>query len=154
MVEGLAESVAVVAEIGLHHHSQGVAFGLSSETAAVVVVEGLIDRSGAGVGSDLEGAILGRRGRKGVAVAGSLVGSEFLLVVELLQFVGVAYLVLDGLDDADDIGQFALGGGRRCSHKAEEVGIDLLAAVYADDLGHDRGEGDDRAEEEHVCGRG
>ncbi len=152
VVEGFAEAVGEVAVVGGEDVGEGIAFGLEHQGIAAVVGEDLIDGGCGAVGRDDEhpqGRLFRRFG-----------GIVFLLVVLVAGFleavfvhlglIGVAELVVDGLDEAAAEGELAFAGRCGCRDKEEEVGIDLTAAVDTEDFGEATGEADDGAEEENV----
>lgn len=133
VVEGLAESIAVVAEVGAEDVGQGVTFGLEHQAVAAVVVEDLIDGGGGAVGRDEEQAQRGFLGRLqvGVLFLRLLVAGLLDAVVFHLGAVEVAHLLVDGLHETAAEREAALAGGGRCRDEQEEVGIDLAAGVDA-----------------------
>ena len=152
VVEGLAEAVAVVAEVGAEDVGQGVALGLEHQAVAAVVVEDLIDGSGGAVGRDEEEAqrrLLGRL-QVGVLFLCLLVAGLLDAVVFHLGAVEVAHLLVDGLDETAAKREAAFAGRSRCRDEQEEVGIDLAAGVDAIDTRQTGREADDGAEDEQV----
>lgn len=152
VVEGLAETVAVVAEVGAEYVCQGVALGLEHQAVAAVVVEDLVNRGGGTVGRDEEQAqrrFLGRL-QVGVLFLCLLVAGLLDAVVFHLGAVEVAHLLVDGLHETAAEREPALAGGCRCRDEQKEVGIDLAAGVDAIDARKAGREADDGAEDEQV----
>ena len=89
-MEGFAEAVGVVAEVGVEGVGQGVAFGLEEEADTVVLGKGLIDDRGGAVGRDEqreERRLLGWHFEGVFAVDGIGHLCGFVFLHELLVFV-------------------------------------------------------------------
>lgn len=105
MVEGFSESVGVVTVVGIECVGKGVALGLEHQADAVVLVQGLIDGCGGGVGRD-EQETERRFFRlfEGFLVFGGVRFIEFGLVFFAFGFVESAQLVVDGIDEVSTKG--------------------------------------------------
>lgn len=136
VVEGLAEAITVVAEVGTEDVGQGIALGFEHQSVAAIVVEDLIDRSGAGVGRDDEHPERGLFGRLqfGMVLLCVLVADFLDAVLVHLVAVEGAELVVDGLREAAAEREAPFAGRGRGRDEEEEVGEDLAATVDAEDL--------------------
>lgn len=100
VVECFAESVGVVAVVGVEGVGEGVALGLEHQADAVVLVQCLIDGRGGGVCRDEQEAE--RRFFRlfeGFLVLRGVIFIELGLVLLTFGFVELAQFVVDGVDE-------------------------------------------------------
>ena len=136
VVKRFPKPVRVIAEVGLHHHGERVAFCFCGKPSSIVVVERLINGRRAGVGRNLECLIL-RWGRRGIkAFGGGFVSYHGLFVVSLLLLIGSPNLVLNRLYDPDGISELTLGRCRRSCYEPIEIGIYLFSSVDTYHVGY------------------
>ena len=151
MVEGLAESVGVVAVVGGKGVGEGVSFGLEHNALAVVVSKNLIDGSGAGVGGDKEHPERRFLGLVHVHfLLVDLVLLHLLLVFHFFGFVDFAETVVDGVDEESAEDEPAFAGGGTGGDEEEEVGPDGAFVVDAGDVGKDGGNDGEGAQKQDV----
>lgn len=146
MMEGFAEAVGIVAIVGVEGVGEGVALGLEHQAYAVVLVQGLIDGCGGGVGWDKQEAERWLfRLFEGFLVLGGVIFIELGLVLLAFGFVELTQFVVDGVDEVSAKGETTFAGGCSGGDECEEVRVDYTFVVDAGDLGETGGEGGQRA---------